>query len=351
VAPTKQEHRTAGRILVIGGYGAVGTRVTSTLDAWFPGRVVPSGRDGVRARRSGGVRVDVTDHPGFRQTLDDLGDISVAVLCVEPPDESVARMCLERGIHVVDINATQPYLDAVASLDTTAADSGATAVLSVGVAPGLTNLLARRAHESVGGAERLDLTVLIGAGEQHGPDALRWTLAGLAEPASPARPTRTVLPGYGTRTAYPFPVSDQYTLARTLDIPEVTTRLCLDSRLLTTALFALRRPGLRHAVGRPAVRRGLIGAFGRVHLGGDGFVVRADAWRGDQHATCALTGREQSRVTGLVAAHVTRELIQASLPPGVHHIEQLPTLAELPEISARHGVTLLHPFGRHCHVV
>ncbi|WP_197973092.1 saccharopine dehydrogenase family protein [Streptomyces gossypiisoli] len=342
---TAESRGTDGRILVVGGYGAVGATVTSTLGAWYPGRVVPGGRNAERARRLGGVRVDVADPEGFRRVLDGLGAVAAVVLCVEPPDAGVARVCLEGGIHVVDVSATARLLDAVAELGGVATDAGATGVLSVGVAPGLTNLLARRAHEAVGGADRIDLTLLFGTGERHGTDALRWTMAGLAEPVR-ARPLRTELPGHGPRTAHPFPFSDQHTLPRTLGVPQVTTRLCLDSRALSTALFTMRRAGLTRLTARPDVQRRLADLSGRVHLGGDGFAVRADAWHGDRHAAYALTGREQSRVTGLTAAYVTRELLTGTAPPGVHHIEQLPGLARLPEDLAEYGVTLLRHSGR-----
>jgi hypothetical protein len=331
----------AGRVLVVGGYGAVGAAVTSRLGARHPGRVVPAGRDAERLRRLGGVRVDVRDADGFRRVLDRLGDVAAVVLCVEPPDADIARVCLERGVHLVDVGATAGLLDAVAELAPVAARAGATAVLSVGVAPGLTNLLARRAHEAVGGARRIDLTLLFGTGEHHGTDALRWTLAGLSEPVR-AAPRRVRLPGYGTRTAHPFPFSDQHTLPRTLGVPRVTTRLCLDSRPLTAALFAARRAGLAGPLARPAVPRRLAEALGQVRLGGDGFVVRADAWGdGARHAAYALTGRGQSRITGLVAAHAVRALLDGTLPPGVRHVEELPSLAALPESLAGDGVRLL----------
>ncbi|MEU0272595.1 saccharopine dehydrogenase NADP-binding domain-containing protein [Streptomyces sp. NPDC006307] len=332
------------RVLVIGGYGAVGAAATSALARWFPGRVVPAGRDEARARRLGGVRVDVAAPPEVfvRETLEPLGDIGAVVFCVEPPDAGIARACLERGVHVVDVGASLRLLDAVAALDAPAREAGATGVLSVGVAPGLTNLLARRAHEAVGGAERLDLTLLFGSGERHGVDALRWTLANLAEPEPPgARPLRVTLPGYGAaRTAHPFPFSDQFTLVRTLGVPSVTTRLCLDSRPLTAALFALRRTGAVRAVARrPGAPRAMAAALHRVRLGGgDGFAVRVDARGHGPHArrvAYALTGREQSRVTGLVAAHVARELLTGGpSAPGVHHIEQLPAFAGIVEAVA-----------------
>lgn len=326
-----------GRVLVVGGYGAVGAAVTGTLAAWFPDRVVPAGRDEVRARQLGGVRVDVADLAGFRQVLDELGDVSAVVLCVEPADAGLARVCLERGIHLVDVGATYRLLEDVAALHDVAAEAGATAVLSVGLAPGLTNLLARRVDDAVGGAERIDLTVLLGTGERHGADAVRWTVAGLSKPVA-AEPQRLSLPGYGMRTAHPFPFSDQYTLRRTLRVPEVTTRLCLDSRPLTAALFGLRRAGLLRGARGTRRQQVLTTAFRHVRLGGEGFAVRADAYRGDRHATLALTGHGQSRVSGLVAAHAVRTLLTKSVPAGVHHLEQLTLLEDLPERLAADGV-------------
>lgn len=323
-----------GRVLVVGGHGAVGSGAIATLDRWFPGRVLTAGR-------SRGVRMDVADTGSFRRALDDLDDIVAVVLCVQPPDAGIARACLERGIHLVDVNAEPALLADVAGLDGVAAAAGATAVLSVGVAPGLTNLLARRAHDAVGGAERLELTVLLGAGERHGADAVRWTVESLATPPGAARPTRFALPGHGRRKAHPFPFSDQHTLPHTLGVPEVTTRLCLDSRTTTGVLFALR-PATRH----PRLRRALTSALRRIHLGSDQFAVRADAWREGRHAAYALTGRGQSRTSSLVAAHATRQTLVGRLPAGVRHIEQLPLLADLPERLATHGVTLhtLHTF-------
>ncbi|MEW2569816.1 saccharopine dehydrogenase [Streptomyces sp. NPDC047070] len=328
-----------GRILVIGGYGAVGATVTGTLEEWFPGRVVPAGRDGARARRLGGIGVDIGDVPGLGRVLDELADVRVVVLCVEPRDAGPARLCLERGIHLVDVGASHRLLSQVAELDGPAARAGAAAVLSVGVAPGLTSLLARRAHEAVGGARSLDLTVLLGTGERHGADAVRWTVAGLSEPVT-ARPQRVALPGYGTRTAHPFAFSDQHTVRQTLGIPQATTRLCLDSRPLTAALFGLRRLGALRGTRRPAQQRLFTRAFGMVHLGGDGFALRADAHNGDRHAVRALTGQGQGRVSGLVAAHAARAVYTCRVSAGVHHIEQLDALADLPERLAADGVTL-----------
>ncbi|MEU2156067.1 hypothetical protein ABZ532_13810 [Streptomyces sp. NPDC019396] len=88
------------------------------------------------------------------QRPDDLGAVGVVVLCVEPPDTGVARAGLDCAIRLVDVGATQRLLEGVAALQDIAARTGATGVLSAAVASGLTNHLARRAHEAVIGTCR-----------------------------------------------------------------------------------------------------------------------------------------------------------------------------------------------------
>ncbi|MCP2323294.1 hypothetical protein HDA40_001801 [Hamadaea flava] len=335
-----------GSILVVGGYGAVGTIVSRTLDGWFPGRVLAAGRRPQQARLEPGitaVRLDLHE-PGSLDELLRQHSISTVVLCVEPPDSALARTCLRQGIHLVDIGASDQLLCKVEAMADLAIDSGATAVLSVGVAPGLTNLLAQQVHQTLGGTDQLDITVLLGAGEHHGLDAVGWTVGQLGQQsAHEARRFSVALAGYGARTAYPFGFSDQYTLRRTLGVGNVTTRLCLDSAPLTALLFGLKRIG---AFRTEPLRKALTQILARIHIGTSRFAIRVDGQRGGRHAAYNLTGIEQSRITALVAAHVTRKIVTGSLPTGVHHIEQLPALADIPSQLLEHGVTLWPPGPR-----
>ncbi|MDX3245420.1 DUF664 domain-containing protein [Streptomyces sp. ME18-1-4] len=335
-----------GAILVIGGYGAVGAIVSRTLDGWFPGRVLAAGRRPQRARLAPSitaVRLDLREPGGLDELLRQYS-ISTVVLCVEPPDSALARTCLRQGIHFVDIGASDRLLRKVEAMADLAHDSGATAVLSVGVAPGLTNLLARQVHETLGGADRLDITVLLGAGEHHGLDAVGWTVGQLGRRYPyRAQPLRVALAGYNTRTAHPFGFSDQYSLRRTLGIGTVRTRLCLDSAPLTALLFGLQRIGTFRT---ETLRKALTQILARVHIGTSGFAIRVDGHHGDRHAASTLTGSEQTRITALVAAHVTRKVVTGTLPAGVHHIEQLPVLADIPSQLREHGTTLWPPEPR-----
>ncbi|MFI0898362.1 DUF664 domain-containing protein [Streptomyces sp. NPDC020983] len=332
-----------GAILVVGGYGAVGAIVSRTLDGWFPGRVLAAGRRPQRARLASGIRAVRLDlhEPGGLDGLLRRYSIGTVVLCVEPPDSALARTCLRHGIHLVDVGACDRLLRTVETMADLAQESGATAVLSVGVAPGLTNLLARQVHETLGGADRLDITVLLGAGEHHGLDAVGWTVRqlGRRHPHG-AQPLRVALAGHNTRTAHPFGFSDQYSLRRTLGVGTVTTRMCLDSAPLTALLFGLRRIG---AFRTGTLRRALTRILSRVHIGTSGFAIRVDGHHGDTHAAVTMTGSGQSRITALVAAHVTRDIVTGTLPAGVHHIDQLPGLADIPSRLTEHGAVFCPP--------
>jgi hypothetical protein len=322
-------------VLVIGGYGAVGSVVCERLAEAIPGRVVPAGRnlDAARAlaRRIGSpraVRVDLADPATLVAALDGVG---LVVLAVEPGDDRVARACLARGVSLVDVSASREQLEATERLDEVARDAGAAAVLSVGVAPGLTNLLARRAHDLVGGAQEIDVAVVLGGGEAHGADAIRWTVDGLVGPQPDGGARQVLLPGLGRRTVHPFGFSDQHTLRRTLDVPHVTTRFALDSRPLTASVFGARRAGVLHAFRGERGRRTLASVFAAVHVGGDRFALAATARHGDREVQVSLVASGQGRVTGLVAAEVALAVLAGHVASGVRHVEQVDGLADLPE--------------------
>src|SRR5690606_41195867 len=114
---------------------------------------------------------------------------------------------LRRGIRYVDITATMPIIRQISRLDTTAHRYGATAALSVGVAPGLTNLLAHQCLDQLPSARTVDISLLLGMGGDHGAGSLRWIAERLATPAQGA-PMRVPLAEGGTRKCHPSACAD-----------------------------------------------------------------------------------------------------------------------------------------------
>jgi saccharopine dehydrogenase-like NADP-dependent oxidoreductase len=121
-------------------------------------------------------------------------------------------------------------------LDAEAKQHLATVALSVGLAPGLTNLLAAYCKSKLERVTRTDIFILLGLGEAHGEAALRWTIENFnstysvwengvtKQVATFADAKRTVFfHGIGARTAYRFNFSDQHVLPKTLQVPSVSS--------------------------------------------------------------------------------------------------------------------------------
>lgn len=297
------------RVLILGGYGAVGREAAAGLAGSV--EIIAAGRNPGSAAPVPGARmarVDVAVDADLARALE---GVDAVLMCAELDNARIARACLERGVHYLDVTATPALIAAIEDLEGLARHHGATAILSVGLAPGVTNLLAKWCATN-GGEGEVTIGVLLGSGEAHGPAAIRWTLDGLGE-LDGSWPMTFPTP-YGTRTVHRFPFSDQFTLPRTIGARGARTGLCLDSRL-TTAL--LTSPALGRLARRTAVRTFLEKALATIHLGGDAFAVTAQM--GQVSAT--FTGRRQSRATGLTAALLLKRL--PSFPAGVLHIDEL----------------------------
>jgi hypothetical protein len=274
-----------------------------------------AGRDPRRADRV----VDLAEPA----TLDAaVADVDVVVNSAGFEDPRLVTRVTDRAVAFVDITASTSYVAAVEALE-----PRAPVVLSVGLAPGLTNLLAAAVHADAPGS--IDIAIVLGAGERHGTAGVAWTydLLGrrFADPATGVpvrnftRPSRFRLPGTtSTRRLPRADFSDQHTMTRDLGVP-VRTYFGLDSRVATQALALLTRvPGGRHAP------RGL-------HLpGGEDWIVLA---RADGRSRWA-TGSGQSRATATIAVEAARAACGAGA--GVHHLHHLLALADLP---ADRGIT------------
>ncbi|MFD0664937.1 saccharopine dehydrogenase NADP-binding domain-containing protein [Thermocatellispora tengchongensis] len=201
-----------GRIVILGGYGAVGREAAGALSRWYPGEIVVAGRDPGKARPVTGavpLRLDVRDQAAVERAVT---GAHAVLMCAERDNARVARSCLDRGVHYLDVSASHRLLARIERLNGHARSRSVTALLSVHLAPGVTNLLARHCVTAPGDAEEVRIGVLLGGGERHGPAAIRWTLDGLGEPGTSWR-MRFPEP-YGVRAVHAFPFSDQHTCRR-----------------------------------------------------------------------------------------------------------------------------------------
>jgi saccharopine dehydrogenase (NAD+, L-lysine forming) len=342
-------------VLVLGGYGAVGSAVCEELSQLFDGRILIAGRNLQQAKklaqrlgeRGESVQLDATEPAAYQNLLD---RVSVVVNCVECNNVEIARACLARSTHYVEVSATPEILEQLQTLQHEAELGNAMAVLSVGVAPGLTNLLTLYAQSRLNQLSRAELFLLFGFGEVHGEAAMRWTLKNLGkrfsvglggdrkEVYSFSEGRSAILPKpFGKRMAYRFNFSDQHTLPTTLGINSVNTWMCFDSRLATRFFTLMANSGIASLLPLWRTSRLVVALSRWVTLGTTRFVVQVDATAKDgRERSFALTGDGEARMTGIIAAHVAKHLLEAAETAGVWHIEQILSLDKLlPGIGAR----------------
>ena len=318
----------------------MGRSIAERLAPLFPGRVTVAGRNLDKAMAAAAL----VGHGAEGRAVDifaahnavALDDVALVVVCLDQTDTRFVEQCLGRAIHYVDISADDGFLSEVEKLGELAKRNGVTAMLSVGVAPGLTNMLAARARERMERVDRIDILLEFGLGDHHGQAAVEWLFDNLDvkyEVKESGRP-RTVrsfgesinvrLPGQqAERPAYRFNFSDQHVIGRTLDVPAVSTWVRFDDRVSTWLFAKSSQLGLGRLLRRRWWRKIAVWLFLNVHMGSDvcGVAARVTGRTKDgaETLTLGLIGRKEGLMTAIVAAETARQMLSGEPVPGVLH--------------------------------
>ncbi|QPC83136.1 saccharopine dehydrogenase NADP-binding domain-containing protein [Phototrophicus methaneseepsis] len=316
-----------------------------TLGDLFPGQVIVAGRSYEKAGQlsvetQGKVlpmAFDISHAYEYDELLD---QVAVVIMCLDQSDTRFVEKCIQQGIHYIDITASYELLSQVEMLEAKAKEHGSTVVLSVGLAPGLTNLLASYCKSVLNEVQRVDIYIVLGLGEAHGKAAIRWTLENLnaqflikeddgrktVRSFAEAKAVEFPEP-YRMRLAYRFNFADQHVIMKTLGIESASTWFCFDSPFFTRIIAMMRKVGLSNVLRLKLAQDIGIRALRLLHPGSDDFCIKVEASTTGDGKTlgyeCLITGRGEGRVTGLVTAHVAERLYRSSFPAGIFRIEQL----------------------------
>lgn len=307
------------RIVVLGGTGAVGAPLVTAL------RRAHQDREVVTVGRSRGeVRADLGAEPAALASLARGAAAVVNATGLEDP-----RLAAASPAPFLDISASTPYLLALAL-----APGPGGVVVNVGLAPGLTSLLAREV--SAGPTDEVDVAIVLGVGEHHGPAAREWT-ARLLRRSFPSAVDGRSVRSFTEPATFDVPGRGRRRLPRA-DFPDgafpevvgarVRSYLGLTSRAATLAL--------RAATYAPR----LLGpALAAPVPGSSDFSVTAVSR--SSGATSSAWGRLQSLATAeltalTLARLLEREAAGAGSRGGVTHLLDLVTLAD---VAASTGVT------------
>lgn len=339
------------KIVVAGGYGQVGKIICRDLAERYPGKVYAAGRNFEKAEEfsleTGGkvlpMQLDVKKQQ-WEEAL--FQDVHLLVMCLDQQNTGFIEACLRHKVHYIDISASHEFLTKVKEMNDKIPRIESTAVLSVGLDPGLTNMLVKHSTSQFDKIFSSEIYLMLGLGEKHGKAAIQWTVDNMnteyfiMEEGRKRRVRsfedgkKTIFPGgLGKRSAYRFNFTDQHVLPQTLQIPSVSTRLCFDSAAVTKILAFLKKAGVLSLLKKPVMKRAVTSMFERIHMGTEIYaakVISQGERKGEKvQCQCSVRGENEARITGKVAAFAARQLYSLSYSPGIYHMEELYQWEEL----------------------
>lgn len=354
----------ATRVLIVGGYGNVGQRIARLLDEDLGDRLLIAGRDVRHATRFAATLrdgatarlIDIDDPESYASALI---DVVAVIMCLDTTELAFPLACVKRGIRYIDISASYEVIERLSFLRDLATAHQATIVCSVGLAPGLTNLLAKACVKSTDIlVSSIAVHLLFGLGDHHGKAALEWLVDRLHRPfeIGPSGARREVRPfeeraqapfpsPFGERTTYCFDFSDQHTLPQTLGVPSVSTWTTYDRPAPARFLSRLARLGLLRWMRYRPLRRSAVWLLGTVRAGADQFVVAVTATTEGESQTISATaiGREEAQATAVIAAETLRHVLNKAPMAGVFQLDELYDLADYQGSLGRHGIQINAP--------
>ena len=313
-------------ILIVGGYGHVGSRIARRLLALGMSDIWIAGRDGVRAaevaNRLGcnATTIDISNAASWEPALQNM---RMVIVCIDLPDVEFAGHVLRSGVDYLDISASDNVLASIEKLHEPAREADSRAVLSVGLAPGLTNLMAMEAMKDMSRIDKVTIGVLLGLGDEHGAAAVDWTLDNLS--AVSLDVIRSYRFGHPARTlaTIPFDFADQYVLARRHGLKNVETRLALASPVITKWSLLLMSRLSQSRFFRKILRW----SMAHIRLGSDraALSIEVDGQSNGQimRRRIVLEGHAEAEITALVAARAAVLLLASTATAGVWHIQEL----------------------------
>ncbi|MFE4194301.1 saccharopine dehydrogenase family protein [Paenarthrobacter sp. NPDC056912] len=341
------EHEIAGPVLIVGGYGTVGTALTRLAAPLWP--LVLTGRNPERGSHLGSENVvvrtwDLNDPAPFT------AKVRAVISVVNDPEDRVLRAAVTAGIPYVDVTRWTTRLTRAVAL-ASLLNPSAPVLLSSGWMGGVTNLVAAALAKEVGGAREIDVAIRYDVNDQAGVDSVDFVdrlgldfearKGGRPVVVSPLSDTRWVdIAGHRTRVAR-LDTPEQFTLPLTLGAETVATRIGFSSNTSTTALLAAKAIGLfRWGSGErwTAARRSLLyspGEGGTAH-------IRVDVKGRNGERTAVISDPQgQAHLTALGGFIGLQAVLNPAARAGVTFPETMPEPSEALGNLARNGVTIL----------
>jgi hypothetical protein len=317
------------KIMIIGGHGQVGQYITRALKEEA---LVLAGRSQEKITafmKTNGINCEIRilDIKDPDWTL--LEDVKTLIVCVDQTDTKLIKYCNENAMVYMDITANSDFIHKVLALDI----NQASVVLGIGLAPGITNLLAHELTKYLTAPAEVQLHVILGMGDKHGDEAISWTLKQFTSPyfhkkykqlkpfsmSSSTRYKNKLLPTYN------FNFVDQHMLNRRKDNVIYTTYFGFDVAPLSRFLHLMQKANMMNVFHWKWIQSAIGKTMKKPIMGSDMFMASAEA----QGKILRVIGNDEAKFTGLVAGEVAKVLVSSNLQPGCLFIEDVISLDQL----------------------
>ena len=191
------------RILIVGGYGAFGSRVAERLGREADLELIIAGRDLERAQEfaaalgpNAKARLSTAVIDALAVSADRLRFLApVVVVNASGPfqahDYTLARACIEARCHYVDLADARAFVTGIAALDTEAKVAGVAVISGASTVPGLSSAVVKAMEPRFEAIHRSRLRFLRGAASSRARQRLPRALVTWASPFKfPGGPSR-----------------------------------------------------------------------------------------------------------------------------------------------------------------
>jgi saccharopine dehydrogenase-like NADP-dependent oxidoreductase len=330
------------KILIIGGYGNVGAVVSKILANKFPGKVIVAGRSKNNAQKlvknlniqASSIKVDLNTN--YFEEIN-FKDIHTAILCIEfLENDNFILLCIEHQINYTELATSYEAYQRFGIYSKDIDNAGICLIPGVGLMPGLSGVFVKNAKLKLNIIHKVESFVLLGLGENHGLDAIRWMMEyanktfsvktenGEQYVSSFTHPlNERLLNENHSRKFYLFNFGDQHIIANSMEIGSAQTRLAFDSKFVTWLMGTMKKLGLLSKLSKTNPKR-LKKWLTRFRVGSEKFAVQTHCYgQGENEITYLAEGISEAKATGVVTAYAVLHLYQPKTVVGIKRLEEL----------------------------
>lgn len=334
------------KIMIIGGYGQVGSYVCDNLqkqniDFIVSGRNLEKCKHYVEKTGSNAEcrLVDVT-----KWMDSSLENVETVVMCLEMNNMVVLEACIRCGVNYVDITPTGSIIEQFKRKKEEIAKAGIVVCVGVGIAPGVSNVLCEAMARKFDNIETINSYVMLGIGESHGKNAVSWLVNNLnvtyyenldrnRKVQSFSEGRSIVLSGEKKKRRFVrIDMADWHIMKEKHMDASVNSWYAYDKNSITFLFEGMQKIGLLKILKYPKVKAFFMKMMGismklmkKIHFGTNQYAVMVEM-KGTIKGKSVIkrdivTGRENSIITAKVCAQTAQKL--GDMSAGFYYMDEL----------------------------